>query len=263
MARNSQARKAKKNTVHDEYYIDMENAKAILEGPKKKKWTFHDIKSIKPITEAQRQLFESYYYGNHIVANGSAGTGKTFCALYLGLSDVLSETTDKEKIIIIRSAVQSREIGFTPGTVLEKMEPYEAPYTDILYDLFGKKSTYRDMKDAGLVEFMPTSFLRGTSFDNAVIIIDEIQNLNMSEIFTVLTRCGKNTTVICIGDTVQTDLNHNKNDVSGLPTLLKIVQKMPEFSTITFTNNDIVRSKFVKSFINAYEEIVGSYSPSS
>ena len=258
MARNSQARKAKKNTVHDEYYIDMENAKAILEGPKKKKWTFHDIKSIKPITEAQRQLFESYYYGNHIVANGSAGTGKTFLALWLGLNSVLNPEEKQKKIIIVRSNVSTgAQVGHLPGSLQEKMEPYEVPYKDILADLCGKSSTYEDMKDAGIIEFMPTAFIRGLTWSDSIIIIDEAQNMDDMSIHSIMTRVGKNSRVFVCGDISQNDLKYDRKLQSGYNRMVSILNKMEDVDTITFTKHDIVRSGFAKAWVIASEEVDG------
>ena len=243
------------------FYSEMSfnNGAAAKEGPKKKTFSLHDLREIRPMNETQREFFVSYISGNHVIGNGSAGTGKSFISLYLALNDVLDPEKPQEKIIIVRSAVQGREIGFTPGDVNEKMAPYESPYVDIFADLFRKKTTYQDMKDLGKVEFMPTTFLRGNSWDNAVIFIDEIQNCNLQEILTIMTRCGKNSKIIAIGDMVQNDLIHKKSDISGMSVLLEIANRMPEFDIITFTKNDIVRSAFVRSFITAYEDVVGHY----
>ncbi len=240
-------------------HLDFANSEAKKEGPAKKRYTHHDLRNIKPMNEAQRMFFESYILGANVVANGSAGTGKSYISLYLALNDVLDNEQEQDKIILVRSAVQGREIGFTPGDVNEKMAPYESPYVDIFADLLGKKTAYQDMKDLGKLQFMPTSFLRGNSWDNAVIVIDEIQNCNLQEILTVMTRCGKNSKIIAIGDMIQNDLIQKKNDTSGMSVLLEIANRMPEFDVITFTKNDIVRSAFVRSFITAYEDVVGHY----
>lgn len=252
--------RSKKNTQIDFLEETLAyNAKAVREGPKKKTWSSHDLRTVRPLNEAQRQFFESYMQGNHVIGNGSAGTGKSYISLYLALSDILDPETGRDKIMLVRSAVQGREIGFTPGDVNEKMAPYESPYVDICADLFRKQNSYQDMKDAGKIQFMPTSFLRGNSWDNAVIVIDEIQNCNLQEIFTIMTRCGKNSKIIAIGDMVQNDLVHRNNDKSGMSVLLEIAKRMPEFDIITFTKNDIVRSAFVRAFITSYEDVVGHY----
>lgn len=256
-----QARKTKKYDVTEEFVLEVHtNQRAIQDGPKRKKFTKHDLRHIRPMNETQRMFFESYLLGNNIVGSGSAGTGKSFCGLYLALNDVLSEDSPRDKIVIVRSAVQSRSIGFTPGDVNEKMEPYESPYVDICADLLGKSKAYETAKDTGLIQFMPTSFLRGNSWDNCVILIDEIQSCNLHEIMTIMTRTGNNSRVIALGDMVQDDLIYHKNDSSGMGVFLEIANRMPEFDVINFTKDDIVRSKFVKSFITTYESVVKKYS---
>jgi phosphate starvation-inducible protein PhoH len=233
------------------------NGRAVDEfnrGEVVKNFTLHDLKSVKPLTYNQNEMFQAYFSGSNIVASGSAGAGKSFSACYLALTDVLDKNSRQEKIIIVRGAVQTREIGFTPGDIKEKMEPYEAPYKDIFAGLLGKKSAYEIMKDRGMIEFHPTSFVRGLTWDNAVIILDESQSCNFHEIASVLTRCGDDSKVIVIGDTAQNDLIYKKNDQSGLPRLLEVAKKMKEFEVIHFTRDDIVRSKFVKSFIVACED---------
>jgi phosphate starvation-inducible protein PhoH len=216
--------------------------------------TIHDLKTIKPLNTPQELMFESYFSGNFILANGSAGTGKTFAAIYLGLTDLLSKKEKQNKMIIVRSAVPSREIGFLPGTNEEKLEPYETPYRDIFADLFKRKTAYDHMKRQHLVRFTPTSFVRGLTWDNAVIIVDEIQNMTFPEINSIITRVGANSKLIIVGDQPQTDLYRKSNDQSGMKNFLIIADKMDEFDHITFTSNDIIRSSFVKSWICALED---------
>ena len=145
------------------------NHKAIQEGPKRKTWSTHDLKSIKPLTPTQDEMFHAWFQGDHICAHGSAGTGKTFLALYLAFLEIL-ETQNQNRIILVRSAVPTREVGHLPGTLEEKTALYELPYHDICWELFGRKTTYQDMKDAGVIEFMTTSFIRGLTWDNAIVI---------------------------------------------------------------------------------------------
>lgn len=237
------------------------NSLAIQEGPQKKSrkhWSVHDLKDVKPLTFPQEQMMNAYMQGSHIVADGSAGTGKSLVAIYLALNDVLSKANNRHKIMIVRSIVPSRDIGFLPGTEEEKMEPYENPYRDIFDFLLGKNNSYDKMKEAGIVEFTPTSFLRGMTFDDSVIIVDEIQNMNIQEIVTVLTRVGTNSRIIAIGDHIQNDLYRNKYDASGITQFLKIVEKMKSFDHVLFRKEDIVRSDFVKEFLMAYEDVMGN-----
>lgn len=229
------------------------NGKAMNDVPKRKNYSLHDIKSIKPITEPQRQMTESWFSGNNLVATGSAGTGKSYLSLFLALNSILSKDENQDTLIIVRSAVPTRDIGFLPGSAEEKLEPYEAPYRDIINDLLGKNA-YDNMKDNGKIKFIPTSFLRGLSWDNSIIFIDEIQSCTLHELSTVITRAGIDTRIIAVGDSLQNDLVYKANDKSGLAAFVRIAEKINEFDTVNFTRNDIVRSKLVKSWICAYED---------
>lgn len=231
------------------------NGRAIQEGPKRKTWSRHDLAHIKPLTIAQEDFFRAFMEGQNIVAHGSAGTGKSFVGIYLALNEYFRMESEIDKIIIVRSAVPTREIGFTPGTEAEKLSVYEQPYRDIFAELIGKYSTYDDMKEAHIVNFTSTSFIRGITWDNAIIIFDEAQNANWEEVNTVLTRVGENSRCIICCDSKQNDLIYKKNDKSGIDTLLEVTKKMPSFSVVNFTKHDIVRSEFVKQFIIACEEV--------
>lgn len=227
------------------------NFRAIQEGPKKKKWSSHDLKCIKPLTAAQGDLFHAFFQGNHICAYGSAGSGKTFLGMYLALNEVLQG--NQQQIIIVRSAVTTRDLGFMPGDLNEKMALYEAPYKDICAELVGRASTYADMKEAGVISFMATSYIRGLTWDNAIILVEEGQNMSAHEINSIMTRVGQNTRVIFTGDLIQTDLRKNSRDVSGMAGFLNIIARMDGFEAVEFTVHDIVRSEFVKSWIIASE----------
>jgi phosphate starvation-inducible protein PhoH and related proteins len=231
------------------------NIVAISQGPRRKSWSVHDIKNVKGLNDTQRSLIQSYYTGNHIVAGGSAGAGKTFLAMWLALNTIFSKEYNQSHIIIVRSAVPSREIGFLPGTAEEKLEPYELPYKDIMHELLGKPSSYDDLKEAGRVHFVPTSFVRGTTWDDAVIIIDEAQNMTIGELNSVMTRVGVNSRIIVCGDLAQNDLVNKRNETSGFTDFLRIVNIMPEMDVFNFTTKDIVRSPFVKAWITAKEDL--------
>jgi phosphate starvation-inducible protein PhoH len=233
--------------------MNFSNTEAKKAGPKKR-YSIHDLKAINPLNEAQRQLFEAYIMGSNVVASGSAGTGKSFCALWLALNDVLDSEKPQNKIIIVRSAVATREIGHLPGSAEEKMEPYEAPYKDIVGDLLRKEKAYDDLKELGKIVFMPTSFVRGMTWDDAVVVVDEAQSMNSHELNSVITRVGKNTKIIICGDLAQNDLIMKKHDQSGFVRMLSITNKMEEFDVVTFTRHDICRSAFVKAWICASED---------
>lgn len=219
----------------------------------KKVWTKYDIKAVKPLNETQEHMFRSYYEGRNIVALGSAGTGKSMISLYLGLSDVFDHSKPQDKIIIVRSVVPTREVGFLPGTLDEKLAIYELPYKEIVGSLFTRAKSYENMKAAGKVEFMCTSFIRGLTWDNAIVILDEAQNCTFHEINSVATRLGRNSRLIVLGDTKQGDLD--KREFSGIAKLEQVTTVMNAFDNIYFTPHDIVRSHFVKAWLTAVEAV--------
>ena len=210
------------------------------------------LKTFDPLTDNQRKFFESYKRGDYFIAlHGVAGTGKTFCALYKAMEEVLDKGNPFKKIIVVRSAVQSREIGHLPGDVSEKMEIYQQPYRQICETLFGRKDAWDRLEEQGYIEFISTSFIRGMSFDDAIIIVDEMQNMTFEEIDTVMTRVGYRSKIIWCGDYRQTDLNKKKNDVSGILKFFDIAYHMYSFTRIEFDVDDIVRSSLVKDYILA------------
>jgi len=219
-----------------------------------------DMKTFQPLTENQNKFFQAYKQGDYFIAlHGVAGTGKTFSALYKAIEEVLDRSNTFEKIIVVRSAVQSREIGHLPGTIDEKMDIYQQPYRQICETLFGRKDAWDRLEEQGHIEFISTSFIRGMSFDNAIIIVDEMQNMTFEEIDTVMTRVGNQSKIIWCGDYRQTDLNKKKNDVSGLLKFFDIAYHMGAFTRIEFTPDDIVRSSLVKDYILAklkFEDIL-------
>lgn len=207
-------------------------------------------KDIKPKTINQRIAFESWKSGSHLMMHGIAGTGKTFLALYFAISAVLEKNTSLKKVYIIRSVVPSRDMGFLPGGTREKMKVYEAPYYDICTKLFNRGDAYDILKNRANVEFLSSSFLRGTTFDDCVMVIDEVQNMNDQELHTIMTRVGENCKIIFCGDVKQDDLTSERfNEKSGLATFMKIIRNMREFKFIEFLADDIVRSRLVKAYI--------------
>lgn len=229
------------------------NAKAIEEGAKKKVWTIHDLKTVYPLTKTQEEMFHLWCQGYNIIASGSAGSGKTFLACFLALNEVLNNR--QKSIKIVRSIVPTRDIGFLKGDLNEKIAIYETPYIDIFWELLGKATSYNDMKQYNIVEFIPTSYIRGLTWDDSIIILEECQNMTFHEIDSVMTRAGKNSRVIAAGDTKQTDLNNARTkEVEGLSSLIRVAEQMDEFQQCIFTRDDIVRDKFVKSWITAVEQ---------
>jgi len=211
-----------------------------------------DLRTFDPLTQNQKLFFDAYKRGDYFVAlHGVAGTGKTFCALYKAIEEVMDKSNPFNKIIVVRSAVQSRDMGYLPGDVNEKMEIYQQPYVQICDTLFGRKDAWDRLEEQGYIQFISTSFIRGMSFDNAIIIVDEMQNLTFEEVDTVMTRVGHMSKIIWCGDYRQTDLNKKKNDMSGILKFLDIAQHMKSFTRIEFTVDDIVRSSLVKDYIVA------------
>ena len=211
-----------------------------------------DLKTFEPLTANQKKFFDAYKQGDYFVAlHGVAGTGKTFIALYKAIEEVLDKSNPFNKIIIVRSAVPSREVGHLPGDLDEKTQIYRQPYQQICTTLFGRPDAYQRLEEQHHIEFISTSFIRGMSFDDAIIIVDEMQNLTFEEIDTVMTRVGYRSKIIWCGDYRQTDLNKRKNDMSGILKFFDIAHHMGAFTRIEFTADDIVRSSLVKDYILA------------
>ena len=215
---------------------------------------------IEPITDNQKKLFDSYSAGKQIVAYGTAGTGKTFISLYNALADILDESTPYEKIYLVRSLVSTREIGFLPGDHEDKADIYQIPYKNMVKYMFQMPSDadfemlYGNLKAQDSIKFWSTSFIRGTTLDNAIIIVDEFQNLNFHELDSIITRVGENSKIMFCGDASQTDLVKT-NDRNGIHDFLNILRKMPSFDIIEFGIDDIVRSGLVKEYIIAKQEV--------
>lgn len=215
-----------------------------------------DLSVLKPLTDTQSDFFEAYNQGGiAYMLYGSAGTGKSYIALYHALRDVLAPDSIYDKVIIVRSVVQSRNMGFLPGSMDEKMEPFELPYHDICGDLLNRKDAYEKLKDMGKIEFLSTSFLRGSTFNNCIVIFDEAQNETFAGFSTVLTRVGMDSKIIICGDGIQNDLLHSKTDISGFRDAVQITKTMSEFRSFKFTTDDIVRSGFVKAWLIACEKL--------
>jgi len=206
-----------------------------------------------PSTKNQEKVFEFYDSGKNIVLHGSAGTGKTFLSLYLALKDVF-EGGEYNKVVIVRSAVQTRDQGFMPGNGQEKEAYYEAPYVGLVNELFGRGDAHEILKKKKIVSFTTTSFIRGLTYDNAIVIVDECQSMSAHELDTVITRVGKNSKILFCGDTAQDDLIKSKHDKSGLSVFMRILEDVPSFERVNFTCDDIVRSGLVKDYIKAKEK---------
>ncbi len=215
-----------------------------------------ELRSVVPKTKNQTRAFEEYEAGKNLLLTGVAGTGKTYIATYLGLCTIMDESNSIDKMVIVRSAVPTRDIGFLPGTAKDKMEVYEAPYEGIFGELFGNDTAYSLLKLKDVVEFIPTSFVRGRTLDDTVVIIEEIQNMTDSELNSVITRLGKNTRLILAGDHRQNDLAGKRGaDASGIKEIVKVFSHMKSIAKVEFTIDDVQRSAFVKEYLRARLEL--------
>jgi len=218
----------------------------------KAKARYEDLFEFEPQTANQEKAWNSWDDGDNLVLAGSAGTGKTFVALYLALEAVLERETPYDKVIIVRSVVPTRDMGYLPGTVEEKKEVFETPYKAICHELFGDGATYNKMVSSHQLEFTTTSFIRGLTIDNSIIIVDEMQNLNFHELDSVITRVGNNCRVIFSGDYHQSDFK-DEAERDGIQRFLRIIEQLKNFSVITFGWADIVRSDFLRDYIMTKE----------
>ena len=223
---------------------------------RKKPINSDQLLDIKPLTPTQDKVFEEWTNDKNLCLYGAAGTGKTFVALYLALKAVLDENTPYEKIYIVRSLVATREIGFLPGDHDDKAALYQIPYKNMVQYMFEMPSDsdfdilYDKLKEQETISFWSTSFIRGTTLDNSIVIIDEMQNLNFHELDSIITRCGQDTKIIFSGDAVQSDLQKT-NERNGILNFMSIIRNMKEFSCIEFNIQDIVRSGLVRSYLVA------------
>ncbi len=208
------------------------------------------LKEIHPLTETQGKVFDLYHNTDQqLVLTGYPGTGKSFIALYLALNDVLYGENGYEKIIVLKSLVQGRQMGHLPGSVEEKQDPYFSAYHEICNELFGRGDAAEILLKKDILQFENTSFLRGVTFNNAIVIVDEVQNANFQEADTIASRKGNNCRMLFCGDKYQTDLLYSKNDVSGYDNFFRILSNMKEVDIVSFGIDEIVRSGFVKSYI--------------
>lgn len=212
------------------------------------------IRYIEPLTDNQRKAFESYDDGKNILLHGLAGTGKTFISLYLALNEILSKNSQYKKVVIIRSIVPTRDIGFLPGNNKEKTKVYEGPYYAICNELFNRGDAYDILKTKGTIDFMSTSFIRGITINDSIVIADEINNMTFHELDSVITRIGNNCKIMMCGDFRQSDLP-KQSEKQGLTSFMNILSKMGSFDHVEFDEEDIVRSGLVKEYIIAKDRL--------
>lgn len=209
---------------------------------------------VEPLTANQLKVFDAYNRGSNLLLHGTAGTGKTFIAMYKALEEVMSGDTLYDKVVIVRSVVPTRDIGALPGSYHEKTEIYELPYRAIATELFNRGDAYMLLKQKQILEFISTSYIRGTTMRNCIMIVDEINNMTFHELDSVITRMGTNCKVIMCGDLKQSDLT-KEHERAGLGNFMKILKKMKYFEHVEFNQDDIVRGGVVKEYICVREAL--------
>lgn len=227
-----------------------------LEDNKASKLNF-ELKHINPLTDNQKLTFEAYDAGKNLLLHGIAGTGKSFISTYLAMKQILADDPRYKKLVIVRSVVPTRDMGFLPGNNREKTKVYEAPYYAIFDELFGRGDAYEYLKQRGFVEFISTSFIRGVTLNDCIIVVDEMQNMDWGELSSIITRIGRNCRVMFCGDFRQSDFRFkerdSRNDVMKFMEVIKTMKN--DFDFIEFNADDIVRSKIVKNFIISVEKL--------
>ena len=209
---------------------------------------------IEPLTPAQDKVFADWANDKNLYLYGAAGTGKTFVALYLALRAVFDDHTPYDKIYIVRSLVATREIGFLPGDHEDKSFLYQIPYKQMVQYMFEMpdddsfENLYNNLKVQDTISFWSTSFIRGTTLDRSIVIVDECQNLNFHELDSIITRVGEDTKIMFCGDATQSDLTRDK-ERNGIIDFMRILQQMDSVELIEFGLDDIVRSGLCKEYL--------------
>lgn len=230
--------KKKKKTVNSYVFVD---------GIKIPNISLH-LSKISPLTDNQAKSFDAFYNNSNLLLHGLAGTGKTFMSMYLGLESVMKKLSTHNQVVIVRSVVPTRDIGFLPGDEYNKIKIYEAPYRGICGELFGRDDAYDVLKHHKIIDFITTSFIRGITINNAVIIVDECNNMNFHELDSIITRVGSNCQLVFCGDFRQADLP-KQSERDGLKHFMKILERMSCFQHVEFSEDDILRSDLVKQYI--------------
>ena len=250
---------SRKNQVHAIEYDDYENIFAIntnlnrkqrkkIKRQQNQKTKNKNLKKIEAMTDGQQQAIDSYLSGQHLLLHGMAGTGKTFLSMYLALKDIEEQYENKTRLVIVRSVVPTRDMGFLPGNQKEKTAAYEHPYKAICSELYGRGDAYEILKQKGMIEFISTSFIRGITLDNCVVLVDECQNMNFHELDSIITRVGENVQVIFSGDFRQSDFRWD-DEKEGLHDFMRVIKRMKSFNFVEFDKDDIVRSDVVREYI--------------
>lgn len=256
MAKGTRGQKGRRGVSHREQ-TEASAMRAIQEdvdarqaGPDKQHWTVHDLIDLLPKTDNQRTALEAWFDGEHVALLGSAGVGKTTLGVYMACNALVRK--EVKQIVLIRSAVEQREQGHVPGTQEEKDAKFEESYEQAFAKVFGHPKTYEWMKKRGLIKFRTTGNMRGLTFEDSVVIGDEIQNLNFEEINTLIGRLGVDSRLILLGDSVQCDLRHY--ETRGLDIFEELAGELPNMTVVRFTRHDCQRHGLVKAWLGAVED---------
>ena len=214
----------------------------------------NNMRDIKPITDSQIEAYEQWEKGRNLILSGAAGSGKTFIALYLALQELIKNR--KKRLVILRSVVPTRDIGFLPGTQEEKEAAYLTPYIGVISEIFKNNPTlFTSFLKNGTIEFLTTSYIRGITLKDAIVVVDEFQNCNFHELDSIITRIGKGSRVIFSGDYYQSDFT-NRKEKEGISEFLKIIESLKHFKKIEFTWKDCVRSGMVRDYLMTKEKMI-------
>jgi predicted ribonuclease YlaK len=252
MASNRKTAIQRREEIHDaDEYVNSSQSKP----NNSLKIKIDHLKTFEPLTDNQRLFYDMYRGGGYYIGMfGSPGVGKTFLAVYKALEEVLVKDNPFKQLVIVRSTVQTRDVGFLPGSLEEKQEIFEMPYKEICGTLFGRTDAWDRLKEQGYARFISTTAIRGISIDDSIIVVDECQSMTFHELSTIISRVGHRSKIIFVGDKFQNDLIKSKHDVSGLSQFIEISKTMRAFQQVTFTADDIVRSSLVRDWIIACEK---------
>tara|TARA_R110002020_G_scaffold206041_3_gene411078 strand:+ start:6433 stop:7188 length:756 start_codon:yes stop_codon:yes gene_type:complete len=248
VARQNRLTKRQKRILREEGVIDIKNR------INPSKFSMIDVTRHYDLTDTQNGVIDAYDDEYNLVLHGVAGTGKTFLSIYLSLQDITGGHELYNKLYIVRSVVPTRDMGFLPGNWKQKAQVYEEPYKQIATELFNRGDAYEVLKNKNLVEFLTTSFIRGTTFNNCILLVDEINNMSFHELDSLITRVGKNCRIVLCGDYRQSDLTLVQ-EKKGLQQFLEVLNSVKKFKRFEFGINDIVRSDIVKDYIISKTEL--------
>ena len=231
------------------------NSQVLLPRDEKPSDLLKEVKRFRPINHSQ-EILEQYIENKDVIfVTGAAGVGKTYAALWIALNIIKDKTNHYEKLLLSKSAVQIKgeEIGFIPGDIAEKLDPIMYSFTANIDKITGLNGSAKKMQEKNLIEWKPIAFLRGCQFDNSIVILDEAQNLNIHAIKTILTRLGKTSKLIIMGDLEQYDRNPNSS-ASGFEIAKNIIGNTKYSGCVDFLDSECVRNPIITDIVKKLRE---------